>query len=285
MATLAVKETNELLYVRDDELETVRDYKRAHESIHSFCNRIANRPIEECRLMTLKENIFIAKRMLVDNVYKAAKLENIAITYPETIELVELNKNIGSLRPHEVTDVVNLKRAWFWLLDEALFLNRSTGLDLIQEIHTKVAFGMANLELDEIGKFRKVGVQIGGTRWRPERPDGEKLHVALQEIINGFDDVVERAIELYLWSCRNQVFKDGNKRTSNFLANFELIKNGCGILTPPPEGLLQEFRMKLIRFYETNDGMQMKLFLLNYCYCYGFEGLSLIDQRQENTER
>ena len=71
MAVLAVKTTNELLYVEDNELAIVRDYKREDESIHSFFNRIANRPTEEHRLMTLKENIFIAKRMLVDNVYKA----------------------------------------------------------------------------------------------------------------------------------------------------------------------------------------------------------------------
>lgn len=277
MAILAVKETNELLYVKDAKLAEVRDYKRQNESIHSFCNRISNRPIEECRLMTLNENVFIAKRMIVDNVYKAAKLENIAITYPETIELVELNKNLGSLAPNEVTDVVNLKRAWEWLLDEEVLTNRQLSLDLIQDIHTKVAFGMANLELDEIDQFRTVGVQIGGTRWRPERPDAERLHIALGEIMNHYHDVVERSIELYLWSCRNQVFKDGNKRTSNFLANFELIRNESGILTPPPEETLQMFRMRLIRFYETNDTTEMKLFLLNYCYNYGFEGLPLID--------
>ena len=277
MVVLAVGETNELLYACEAELADVRDYKRADESIHSFCNRIAGSLVGEQRLMTLKENIFIAKRMLVDNVYKAAKLENIAITYPETIELVELNKNIGHLTPREVTDVVNLKRAWEWLLDEEMLKTRQLGLDLIQDIHAKVAFGMANLELHEMGQFRTVGVQIGGTRWRPERPDADKLHIELGKTVDRFKDVVERSIELYLWSCRNQVFKDGNKRTSNFLANFELIRNGCGILTPPPEEILGEFRMKLIRFYETNDAKEMKLFLLNYCYCYGFEGLPLND--------
>jgi len=272
---LAVNETNALIYVDEIELSTVKDYQRVDESIHAFCNRIADRPAEEQRMMTVKENIFIAKRMLVDNVYKAAKLENIAITYPETIELVELNKNVGSLQPNEVTDVVNLKRAWEWLLDEELFKNRQLSLDLLQDIHTKVAFGMANLELSEIGQFRTTGVQIGGTRWRPDYPDAEKLHSQLQLTIIKFDDIVERAIELYLWSCRNQAFKDGNKRISNFFANFELIRNGHGILTPPPEENLSEFRVKLIKFYETNDATEMKLFLLNYCYCYGFEGLPL----------
>lgn len=281
MAVLAVKETNELLYVGDDDQANVRDYQRAGESIHAFCHRISKRPAEECRLMTLKESIFIAKRMLVDNVYKAAKLEQIAITYPETMELVELNKNVGRLTPSEVTDVVNLKRTWEWLLDEEMLKNRQLSLDLLQEIHTKVAFGMANLELSEIGQFRTVGVQIGGTRWRPERPNAEKLHLELQVMINRFEDVVERSIELYLWSCKKQAFKDGNKRTSNFLANFELMKHGSGLLTPPPEETLSTFRMKLIQFYETNDPTQMKLFLLNYCYHYGFEGLPLVDVNHE----
>ena len=273
---LAVRETNELFYVDESELSTVRDYQRSDESIHAFCNRITNQPVAEQRLMTVKETIFLAKRMLVDNVYKAAKLENIAITYPETIELVELNKNVGSLQPNEVTDVVNLKRAWEWLLDEERLENRQLSLDLIQDIHTKVAFGMINLELNEIGQFRTTGVQIGGTRWRPASPNAENLHSELQLLVEKFDDVVERAVELYLWSCRNQAFKDGNKRTSNFLANFLLIRSGHGIVTPPPEEKLSEFRMKLIKFYETNDTTEMKLFLLNYCYCYGFEGLPLL---------
>ena len=270
---LAINEKKELLYVEESDYSTVSDYQNKTETIRDFLNRITN---AETRLMTVKDNIFIAKRMLVDNVYKAAKLENIAITYPETIELVELNKNVGTLKPNEVTDVVNLKRAWEWLLSEKSLQNRQLSLDLIQDIHTKVAFGMINLELNEIGQFRTTGVQIGGTRWRPDYPNAENLHLQLQEIVNQFDDIVERAIEIYLWSCRNQAFKDGNKRTSNFVANFELIRNGSGILTPPPEEKLAEFRMKLIKFYETNDTTEMKLFLLNYCYCYGFEGLSLL---------
>ena len=268
MTVLAVKTTNELLYVEEDEFENVRDYKRENESIHSFLNRISNRPTEERRVMTLKENIFIAKRMLVDNIYKAAKLEDSAITYPETIELVELNKNIGSLTPNEVTDVVILKRAWEWLLDEELLSQRQWSLDLIQEIHTKVTFGMENLQLYDIGQLRTNGIQTPGTKWHQMRSDAEKLHLALDEIVNRSDDVVERALELYLWSCQN-------KRTSIFLANFELIRNGCGILTPPPEETLPMFKMKMIRFSETNCVREMKLFLLNYCYNYGFEGLPL----------
>lgn len=34
--------------------------------------------------MTVKENIFVAKRNLVDYIWKSANLEGIAVTYPQT---------------------------------------------------------------------------------------------------------------------------------------------------------------------------------------------------------
>ncbi|HBK6300811.1 TPA: hypothetical protein ACHDNO_001692 [Campylobacter jejuni] len=34
--------------------------------------------------MTIKENIFLAKRNIIDNIYKSARLEGIAVTFPQT---------------------------------------------------------------------------------------------------------------------------------------------------------------------------------------------------------
>ena len=191
----------------------------------------------------------------------------------EVVFSLILYKNSGNITPEELNDVVNLKRSWEFLLNEDLFKERELGLDLLQEIHGKVAFGMANLELNEMGNFRSRSVFISGTSWRPPEPDTEIIYLELQNLIKSFDDVVERALELYLWSCRRQSFRDGNKRTSNFFANFALIKNGAGTLSPPPEDKLAEFRIKLVDFYETNEPSVMKEFLLNYCYSFDLAGL------------
>ena len=260
----------------DEDYCIYKDHQQNDEKARDFILRITSKGFQREK-MTLKQNIELAKRMLVDNVYKAAKLENIAVTYAATIEIVEQGKNSGNLTPEELTDVVNLKRTWHFLLDETV-LSRALGIDLIQDVHTKVAFGMANLELYEIGNFRTGPVAIGGTIWRPKTPNAEDIYQELLEIKTEYHDVLDRALELYLWLCKRQAFRDGNKRTANYLANFELIKHRAGILSPPPEEDLAEFRILLIKYYETDDKDEIKEFLLNKCYSFDTEGLPVIHQ-------
>ena len=246
------------------------------ESLQEFILRITSKEFQRQK-MTFAQNIELAKRMLVDNVYKAAKLENISITYASTIKIVEQNKVTGELTPEEVTDVINLKRTWEFLLNPAIF-KRELALDLIQDTHGKVAFGMANLEFSEMGQFRTSPVAIGGTRWRPKMPNTEKIYQELETIKSEFPDVVERALELYCWICKRQMFREGNKRTANYIANFELIKHKSGILSPPPEEDLAEFRLLLIEFYETDEKDKLFEFLLNKCYSFDTEGLPIAYQ-------
>ena len=260
----------------DEDHIKYKDHQQNDEEARDFILRITSKEFKREK-MTLKQNIELAKRMLVDNVYKAAKLENIAVTYAATIEIVEQGKNSGNLTPEELTDVVNLKRTWHYLLDETI-LNRELGIDLIKDIHIKVAFGMANLEYSEIGNFRTSPIAIGGTTWRPKSPNLEDIYQELQRIENEYPDVLERALELYLWLCKRQAFRDGNKRTANYFANFELIKHNAGILSPPPEDDLAEFRTLLINYYETDDKDEIKEFLLNKCYSFDTEGLPVIHQ-------
>lgn len=37
--------------------------------------------------LTVEENVFLAKRNIVDSIYKESRLEGIAITFPETNEI------------------------------------------------------------------------------------------------------------------------------------------------------------------------------------------------------
>lgn len=40
--------------------------------------------------MSQDENIFIAKRLLVDSIYKSANLEGIAVTFAQTIDILNI---------------------------------------------------------------------------------------------------------------------------------------------------------------------------------------------------
>lgn len=67
-----------------------------------------------------------------------------------------------------------------------------------------------------------------------------------------------------LWLMRRQMFIDGNKRVAMLFANKIMIDNGCGIITIANE-LQEDFFTKLIKYYETNDMKELKLWIYNNC--------------------
>ena len=60
------------------------------------------------------------------------------------------------------------------------------------------------------------------------------------------------------------MFKDGNKRVANLVANKEMIKNGLGIIAIPIE-LKGIYLTHLIKYYETGDNKELKKFLYENC--------------------
>ena len=65
--------------------------------------------------ITVKENIFMAKRNLVDYIWKSANLEGIAVTYPDT-ETIFNGVSVPNMRVDDIIAINNLKRAWIPLL-------------------------------------------------------------------------------------------------------------------------------------------------------------------------
>ena len=78
------------------------------------------------------------------------------------------------------------------------------------------------------------------------------------------ENTTERAIEYMLYGMRNQLFWDGNKRTSTICANKIMIQNGNGIIKIPDDKL-QEFTTLLSEFYTTNDKEKIKQFIFDNC--------------------
>lgn len=213
--------------------------------------------MQEKFAMTQKENIEIAKRTLVDAIYKSANLEGIAVTYAQTIDILN-NVNVASLKPAEINKVFCLRDAWHYTLDH---INDEMNLGFLEEIHALVA--RADVEYYELGKIRTTDVMISGTAWRPELPDAERLHKDLMDIMKMTGNT-DKALTLMLWIMRNQIFRDGNKRVATVAANKILIENGCGIVAVPVE-LDGTFKQMLVNYYESNDANEIKLFLYEKC--------------------
>ena len=61
--------------------------------------------------MTAQENIFLAKRNVVENIYNSAKLEGLNITFPETYAIFE-KARLSNVDISTVNTILNLKHAW-----------------------------------------------------------------------------------------------------------------------------------------------------------------------------
>lgn len=206
--------------------------------------------------LSVKDNIFIAKRNIIDYIYKSAKLEGIAVTFPQT-EAIYNGVNVSSLKVDEITTINNLKHAWQFLFETMSY--PQVDFAYICEINRIVG---ANL-FYQAGFIRNVPVTIGGTNWKPSIPFKEDIIDNINKIQQIQYDT-DRAIELMLYLMRTQTFLDGNKRTAILCANRILIENGAGIISIPVEKI-SEFKTHLLKYYETNKTEEIKHFIYHFC--------------------
>lgn len=206
--------------------------------------------------MTLEDNIFFAKRKLVDNIYKSANLEGIAVTFADTYSFVN-NVNTGNISIDDMLKLKGLKDAWEYTLNH---IDEDLTTEFIKKIHFEICKGQ---NVEPLGEYRNVGVGITGTTWRPKLPSECDYDNELANILKNTNKL-ERCIELFCWIQRSQMFKDGNKRVANLVANKEMIRNGQGIISVPVEKI-GEYLSKLINYYETNDMNNLKLWVYDNC--------------------
>ena len=203
------------------------------------------------------------ERVLPDKIYNASKLEGATITYAQTIDLIERNQIDGeNISAKDLIDLINLKRAWQYFIEMVFDDSQKLDLSLMKKFHIKLMSGALTIDLEEVGELRKRPVAITGSYWLPEIPENDQVvEEELKEIISNFNCSIEKSLEIYMWGMRRQVFQDGNKRASNFLANFELMRNRLAFISVP-EDRIKDFRLHVIYFYETGDRMPLKEFLL-----------------------
>ena len=210
--------------------------------------------------LTPEQNLFLAKKVLVTNVYNGAKLEGINVTYPETQTILD-GVNVTSLKLDEINTVLNLRDAWKFMLSN---IDEEFNLEYLCKINSFVSRN----ESLEWGVLRNGKVGISGTDYIPEIPTREEAEAKLDEILKE-QNITKRAIKLMLKGMRYQLFWDGNKRTSLIAANKIMISNGKGIITIKEE-FLNEFNKLLTEYYTTNEIAKIEKFIYDKCI-FGLE--------------
>ena len=207
--------------------------------------------------MTQEQNIFLAKRNIVDSIYKSSHIEGIDITFPETQKIFD-GGNVSKFRIDEIQTINNLKHAWLFVLNS---INNKNDLNLLKSINSIVG---SNL-VDNAGNKRNYNVSIGGTDYKPEIPDEKEVEKYINDTISDSSKAItDRAITIMCYLMRTQFFNDGNKRTSMLFANKILIENGKGIISVSVDQDV-EFGNKILEFYETNDNTKLKKFIYDEC--------------------
>ena len=191
--------------------------------------------------LTKEQNIFIAKRNIVDYIWKSANLENIAVTYPETQVIFE-GYSVEGYKVEEITAINNLKRAWKFLLND---IDLDLSLAYICQINKIVGEGV----FLNSGIIQKNSIE-------------SQVKEELEEITG--ESYTEKALNMMLYLMRRQLFLDGNKRTAMLIANKIMIENGCGIISIPIDKQKEFFEL-LIEYYETNNNEKIKNYLYKYC--------------------
>lgn len=205
--------------------------------------------------LTTEQNIFLAKRNIVDNIYSNARMEGLNITFPQTKTILE-GVNVPNLKIDEIQCILNLRDAWKYLINN---IQTDFNLDFICKINELVARN----ESIEWGKLRTGNVEITGTSYVPKIPQKEDVIKNINEILQ-IENPTERAIEYMLYGMKSQLFWDGNKRTSMICANKIMIQTGSGIIKVPDK-CLEKFNQLLSEFYTTDDKEEIKEFIFNNC--------------------
>ncbi len=210
--------------------------------------------------LTKKENVFLAKKVLVSSIYNSAKLEGINTTYPDTKTILD-GANVPSLRLDEINCILNLRDAWNFVLSN---IDEAITLDFICKINSFVSRN----ESLEWGVLRTGKVGINGVDYVPDIPNEAKIIADIKNIMEE-KNITRRSLVLMLYLMRTQVFWDGNKRTGMIVANKIMIENGCGVITIKEE-YFKEFNSLLTEYYNTNEMESLLKFLYNNCI-FGME--------------
>ena len=202
--------------------------------------------------LTPEQSLFLAKKKWDENVYCGMKMENRAVTFPQTKTILN-GVNVPNVQLDDIQAILNMRDAWKHLLNT---INEPVTF----EYWCKLNEFIARNEALEWGKLRTGTVGISGTDYMPPIPQQEVVQQELADILNADVSATEKALNAFVWGARGQFFWDGNKRTSLTLANKILVEAGAGILTITDKHM-EQFNVLLLEYYNTGISDTLKVFL------------------------
>lgn len=202
--------------------------------------------------LTPEQSRFLAKKKWDENVYCGMQMENRAVTFPQTKTILE-GVNVPGVQISDIQAILNMRDAWRFLIDT---ISAPVTLEYLCTLNGYIARN----EALEWGKLRTGTVAISGTDYLPPIPQEPDTRKELSDLLNADMTATEKALTVFCWGTRKQLFWDGNKRTSLTLANKILLQAGAGMLTISARNM-EQFNDALLNYYNTADAEPLKAFL------------------------
>ncbi len=206
--------------------------------------------------LTAEQSLFLAKKKWDENIYCGMRMENRAVTFPQTRTILD-GVNVPGVRLDDIQAILNMRDAWRHLLDT---VDEPLTLDYLCRLNGFIARN----EALAWGTLRTGSVGISGTDYVPPVPSPQTVEQALGNILGMDASETEKALTVFLLGTRGQFFWDGNKRTSLTAANKLLVMAGAGLLTITDRHM-ERFNALLLDYYNTGDGEELKRFLYENC--------------------
>ena len=203
-----------------------------------------------------EQSLFLAKKKWDENVYCGMKMENRAVTFPQTKTILN-GVNVPNVHLDDIQAILNMRDAWKFLIN-------SIDTPMTLEYICKLNEFIARNEALQWGVLRSGSVAISGTDYTPPVPSYENAEKELAQLINENVSNTIKALNVFAWGARAQLFWDGNKRTSMTAANKILIQSGCGILTITDK-YMEKFNEVLLDWYSTGNSNNLIEFLYSNC--------------------
>ncbi|OQC10076.1 MAG: Fic/DOC family protein [Tenericutes bacterium ADurb.Bin087] len=207
---------------------------------------------------TLRPNVILARDFARKNrnaiIYDQVILEGIGTTFPE-IEAILEQGIIRNAKVEDVQKILNLKRAWEFILDDNVLLAK-TDFNLISYIAKIVNEGF----YINGGEVRGVPIKIGGSTYYPPIPLATKVKENIISLLSAPLNEIDIAIELCLYIMKTQIFNDGNKRTAVIACNHYLVSKGIGFLAIAHDNV-SKFKEMLVNYYENKHPNVIKDYL------------------------
>ncbi len=220
--------------------------------------------------LSRKESGYLLKKNIVELVYNAGKFEGLNTTLLQTEEIIKYNR-ANDVAVDDVLTVVNLKRDFELLLNDV----QEPLLETSKRINRIVAAEDALFP----GEIRTGGVEVSTIQGRYVPPMLTETEIKDQydEIMNQDISETEKALRLFLFITKNQIFWDGNADTSLLITNKIMFSNGLGLLSIPKK-VFMKFNELLSKYCNSNllvDESNIISFLFEQCI-FGINYLKII---------